>query len=204
MQQPFENRSASIYQSALQKSFVKPSNPVSPGGQLKLKNMKKLIIAAFIFAGLAAANTATAQLSININIGNQPAWGPVGYDYARYYYLPEINAYYDVNAGRFMYPDRGRWITARHLPPSYGRINLYNTYKVVVNRNYAPYRDNRMDVAKYGRYKTMHNQVVIRDSRDRKYYESRYHPQHNEWTKDRSYDNRRDVARRNDNRGRGR
>ncbi len=162
--------------------------------------MKKLIIAAVLFAGFAVAHTATAQVSIHINIGNQPAWGPVGYDYARYYYLPEINSYYDINAERFMYQDRGRWITARHLPPSYGRINLYNTYKVVVNRSYAPYRDNRMDIVKYGKYKSSRNQMVIRDSRDRKYQESKFHPQHNEWKNNRSYDNRRDVAR-NSNRG---
>ena len=166
--------------------------------------MKKLIIAAFIFAGIAVTHTASAQLSVQINIGNQPAWGPVGYNYARYYYLPEINAYYDINAQRFMYMDRGRWITARHLPPAYGRINLYNTYKVVVNRNYVPYRDNRMDIVNYGKYKNTRSQMAIRDSRDRKYFESKYHPQHNQWQKDARNNNRgRDLAR-NTSRGRGR
>ncbi|MCH5600659.1 hypothetical protein [Niabella ginsengisoli] len=143
--------------------------------------MKKFIIAAVIIASFGFAQNAMAQVSVNINIGSQPAWGPVGYDYARYYYLPEANAYYDVSAARFMYLQRNRWVTARQLPSSYGRINLYNTHKVVVNRSYAPYRDNRRDVMNYGRYRSSHNQVVIRDSRDYRYYESRYHPNHKEW-----------------------
>ncbi|GAB3425001.1 hypothetical protein [Niabella aquatica] len=144
--------------------------------------MKKLIFAAFICAGFFLSHSANAQVSIRINIGNQPAWGPVGYDYARYYYLPEANVYYDINAERFMYLERGRWITARQLPSMYRGINLYNTYKVVINRNYPPYRDNRKDIIAYNRYNNIRNQYIIRDSRDVKYYQSRYHPRHREWS----------------------
>lgn len=134
--------------------------------------------------GFAMANVASAQVSVNINISNQPAWGPVGYDYARYYYLPEYNSYYDVNSCRFMYHDRGRWITARSLPRHYGRVNLYNTYKVVINHSYAPYRDNRVHVRNYGRYKHSHNQMLIGNSRDMWYYQSKYHPRHKDWRSD--------------------
>jgi|SRR5690606_23448524 len=134
--------------------------------------MKKYIIVSFMLAGILMMQNATAQLSININIGNQPAWGPVGYNYVRYYYLPEINVYYDVDAKMFIYPSGRKWVTARYLPRNYGHIDLYKTYKVVINRNYPPYRDNRADIAKYSRYKNIRNQVVIRDSRDRKYLES--------------------------------
>lgn len=161
--------------------------------------MKKFIIGSLLFAGIALSQNANAQLSISINIGSQPAWGPVGYDYVRYYYLPEVNVYYDVNAARFIYPSGNRWLYASTLPRQYGRIDLYNTYKVVVNRNYAPYRDNRSDVAKYSRYRTVHNQVVIRDSRDWKYYESRYHPQHDKWVTQSRKNDRSDIVRNNRN-----
>lgn len=143
--------------------------------------MKKYIVSVLFVAGFILSLNANAQLRISLNIGNQPAWGPVGYDYARYYYLPEANAYYDIDASRFMYLNRGRWVTARYLPATYRGINLYNTYKVVVNRNYAPYRDNRMDILKYGRYRDVHNQYVIYDSHDVRYYQSRYHPKYREW-----------------------
>lgn len=166
--------------------------------------MKKFIFAAFLFAGFTLSQSADAQISIRINIGNQPAWGPVGYDYARYYYLPEANVYYDVDAARYMYLERGRWITARKLPSMYRGINLYNTYKVVINRNYAPYRDNRKDILAYGRYQNVHNQYVIRDSRDVKYYQSRYHPKHKEWRNNDRRDEGRYDDRRDNDRGRRR
>lgn len=153
--------------------------------------MKKLIIAAVI-TGFAFAQTAVAQVRININIGSQPAWGPVGYDYARYYYLPEANAYYDVNAARFMYQRSGRWVTGRSLPPAYGRVDLYRTYKVVLNRHYAPYRDNRNDMRQYGKYRNGHHQRIIRDSRNERYYESRYHPKHHQWKGKGKYDAKHD------------
>ncbi|MFT4094488.1 MAG: hypothetical protein QM640_12690 [Niabella sp.] len=145
--------------------------------------MKKLIIASLILVSLALGQNVHAQVRVSINIGSQPAWGPTGYDYARYYYLPEANVYYDITRARFIYLSGNRWIYATSLPPSYGRFDLYNTYKVVVNRNYAPYRDNRRDRVNYARYKNVHDQGVIRDSRETKYYESKYHPKHGEWEK---------------------
>ncbi|WP_346238019.1 hypothetical protein ABDK00_002980 [Niabella insulamsoli] len=174
--------------------------------------MKKFTIVALVLVGFAFSQQAAAQVRVNINIGNQPGWGPVGYNYARYYYLPEANAYYDVNAARFMYLQRGRWVTSRYLPSAYRGVNLYNTYKVVVNRSYAPYRDNRSDWMRYGKYRSFHNQSIIRDSRDYRYYESRYHPKHKEWKGNRydKYDrdrhrkdhDRRDRDRRDRDRGR--
>ncbi|GAB3008716.1 hypothetical protein GCM10027051_06470 [Niabella terrae] len=157
--------------------------------------MKKLIFAAFIVLGFASA--AQAQISIQINIGNQPAWGPVGYDYARYYYLPAYNAYYDINSGRFIYLRRGNWIYASMLPGTYGRVDLYRTYKVVVNRNYAPYRDNRSDRLRYGQYRNTYNQALIRDSRDSRYFESRFHPMHQQWKN--SAASRNNIARNSNN-----
>ncbi|MCH5689121.1 hypothetical protein LWM68_35640 [Niabella sp. W65] len=123
--------------------------------------MKKFIFAALVIAGFSLVQNANAQVRININIGNQPAWGPVGYDYARYYYLPEYNAYYDVMGEQFIYPNRRGWAYGRSLPASYGRVNLYNTYKVVVNRNYEPYRDNRRDIQNYSRYRNTRDQLVV-------------------------------------------
>lgn len=47
---------------------------------------------------LTAVSGVNAQIriSINANIVSQPVWGPTGYDYARYYYLPDIDAYYSI------------------------------------------------------------------------------------------------------------
>ena len=98
----------------------------------------------FVFAG-----STQAQLSIRLNLGTPPQWGPSGYDQARYYYLPDIQCYYDVPNSMFIYYSGRRWIRSRNLPERYRDYDLYNGYKVVINdyRGNTPYymfRDHRM------------------------------------------------------------
>ncbi len=136
--------------------------------------MKKFIIVFALLIGLTSfVNTIEAQnINISINIGRQPAWGPVGYDYAGYYYFPDIDIYYDVNVGLFYYLDRGRWISARYLPYAYRNYDLYRLYKVVLNVN-QPWRYHHKHYRDYARYRGHRSPVVIRDSRDVRYRDSR-------------------------------
>ncbi len=142
---------------------------------LILKVMKKFIFAFALLIGIASFNNKVEAQSVNIsiNIGNQPAWGPVGYDYVDYYYMPDINCYYNVNLGLFYYPDRGRWISARYLPYAYRHYDLYGMYKVVLVNTVNPWRYNNVHYRDYGRYKGHRHQYVIRDSRDDRYRSSR-------------------------------
>lgn len=147
--------------------------------------MKKILsIVALTAVILLTTNNANAQnISFSINIGTQPAWGPVGYDYVDYYYFPDFNGYYDINNGMFIYFDRGRWITARYLPAVYRHFDLYNIYKVALNVH-KPWLYNNRHIKHYKKYRNYHgHQVVIRDSRDKRYHKSRtnYRP----WAPDR-------------------
>lgn len=144
--------------------------------------MKKIMMVLTIALGLTAtaANSALAQVNIQINIGQQPGWGPTGYDHVDFYYLPELNCYYDVMRGQFIIPVRNSWVYSRTVPAGYRNIDLYRTYKVVVNQS-APYRYNSSHMRQYARYRTNHNQLVIRNSKDYKYYQSAGHPNHNQW-----------------------
>ena len=138
-----------------------------------------LLTAGFIFQD----GQAQVKLKLSVNIGSQPAWGPTGYDHADYYYLPDADSYYDVNAQQFVYSENGQWITARTLPPRYGKVDLYNTYKVVVNEP-KPYLHADVYRKKYVRYKGGRNkQPIIRDSKNQKYFASKDHPRHAEWEK---------------------
>jgi hypothetical protein len=56
----------------------------------------------------------STQIKVNINIGSQPVWGPIGYDYARFYYLPDLDMYYDVNRREYLYNENNRWIYINH------------------------------------------------------------------------------------------
>ena len=94
-----------------------------------MKTIKLAIAGLF----LLVANATQAQVSINVNIGNPPAWGPAGYSEMEYYYLPDIEAYYDVRASQFIYYGRGKWVRTTYLPRQYRNYDLYGGYKVVLN-----------------------------------------------------------------------
>jgi hypothetical protein len=96
--------------------------------------MKKLLLAFALFAGAVTTTTTSgAQVSVSFNIGNQPLWGPTGYDYAQYYYMPDVDAYYNVSNQQFIYMDGGQWVYRNQLPFRYRNYDLYNGYKVVIN-----------------------------------------------------------------------
>lgn len=110
-----------------------------------------------------------AQLSVSINIGTQPVWGPVGYDRADYYYLPDVESYYSVSSHQFIYLSNGRWIYASALPARYSNYDLYSGYKVVVNRP-RPYLNFNQDRVQYSKYRGYNGkQQIIRDTRDVRY-----------------------------------
>ncbi len=142
--------------------------------------MKKLILlSAVLFATFMGYN-ANAQVSVNFNISTQPVWGPVGYDYVQYYYIPDIDAYYYVDRREYTYFSGGRWITSRYLPPMYRNYDLYHGYKVVVNEP-RPWLHHDRYRKEYGQYRGRHDQPFIRDSRDERYYVNPRHPQHAQW-----------------------
>jgi hypothetical protein len=133
--------------------------------------MKKLILAvAILINGVAVFTSVQAQVRVNVNIGSQPDWGPVGYDYVNYYYLPDIDTYYSVPTREYVYLDNNRWARSRSLPARFGNYDIYNNYKVVINdRN--PWERANVYRSKYAGYRNRHDQVIIRNSNDVKYKE---------------------------------
>jgi len=143
-----------------------------------MRHLLVLIIAVFL------SSTVFAQVSVNLSfkLDRQPVWGPTGYDYVEYYYLPDIDVYYNVPQHRFFYQERGRWISRSSLPSRYRGFDLYNSYKVVVNER-TPYRNHATYREKYSPYKGRHDQQPIRDAREPKYFVNPNHPEHNNWVK---------------------
>lgn len=169
--------------------------------------MKKIfLLSGFFIGSFCFIKPASAQVHLNINIGVQPAWGPVGYDYAEYYYLPDIEAYYSVSDEQFVYFDDGRWITSAYLPQRCENYDLYSGYKVVINeRNpWNHFYDHR---SRYAPFRYRHDQVVIRDRRGfgggnygHPYYEDR---RDRRWGNDNDNRRDRDYRDRDGDRGRG-
>ncbi len=50
----------------------------------------------------------------------------------RYYYFPNIQAYFDLNEKVYLYKDNGEWIEAEELPKYYGGYSLYNKARVSI------------------------------------------------------------------------
>nr|WP_294945427.1 hypothetical protein [uncultured Mucilaginibacter sp.] len=130
--------------------------------------MKKIVLTTAIFFSALSFQAAKAQISFSINIGSQPEWGPVGYDHADYYYMPDIDAYYDVPAHQYVYLENNSWVRRASLPARYSNYNVYNGYKVVVNDR-TPWMRNSIYRAKYANYRGRTSQAIIRDSREAKY-----------------------------------
>jgi hypothetical protein len=140
--------------------------------------MKKLMFLILLAITGLSVNNAAAQVSINVNIGSQPLWGPTGYDHVDYYYLPEIESYYYVPERRFVYLSNGNWIFSAGVPPRYRGYDLYRGYKVVINSP-QPYRYFSTHKVKYAKYRSNHSQPVIKYSKSTKYYVVKGHPGNN-------------------------
>lgn len=132
--------------------------------------MKKLIFTAALVLGCITTQIASAQISIGLhfNIGSQPDWGPVGYDRADYYYMPDIDAYYDVPAHQYVYYEGNVWVHRTYLPARYRGYDLYHGYKVVINRP-SPWLRHSYYRTTYASYRGRPSQAIIRDSRDARY-----------------------------------
>lgn len=94
-----------------------------------MKTLKLVAVGLFLFV----SSLVQSQVSVNVNIDlRPPVWGPVGYSNVEFYYLPDIEVYYDIRASQFIYFHRGSWHRSRYLPPPYRNYDLYNGYKVVL------------------------------------------------------------------------
>lgn len=130
--------------------------------------MKKyFLLAALVIAALQPLKS-SAQINVNVNLGSQPLWGPVGYERAEYYYLPDIETYYHVPSKQFIYLNNNNWLFASNPPSRYSNYNLYNGYKVVLNSP-KPYLSFTNHKVKYAKFKGAKGQSSIRYSNDPRY-----------------------------------
>ncbi len=109
----------------------------------------KLIIIGILF--LLTSNSLQAQVLVHIKDYSPPAWGPAGFSKVEYYYLPDIETYYDLKNSQFIHLKNRKWIRSRNLPAHYSNYDLYNGYKVVLKDYHGskPYNQFKHDKIKY-------------------------------------------------------
>jgi hypothetical protein len=123
-----------------------------------MKTLKLVVIGILLlFAG-----SAKAQISVHVNLGTPPQWGPSGYNDVRYYYLPDVEAYYDIPSSMFIYYNGVSWVHRSSLPGRYRNYDLYNGYKVPMSdyrgsRPYSNFRQHKTLYAKGYRGQEQHN-----------------------------------------------
>lgn len=113
--------------------------------------MKKIILVFSVI--LCISINTKAQVSVNVNLGTPPVWAPADRVESQYYYLPDIGAYYDVPASRFIYIKNGNWFRSANLPYRYRNYNLKNGKVVYLtdykgNKPYAYYKTHKVKYPK--------------------------------------------------------
>ena len=115
--------------------------------------MKKLLLTAMVLGAILFNNNETkaqVRIGVNINIG-RPSWGVPGNYAGDYYYMPEIDTYYDIPRRQFIYFQGNNWVFASELPYAYRGYDLNRGYKVIVNEP-RPYLRGNIYRNRYSNY----------------------------------------------------
>ena len=91
----------------------------------------KLFLLTTLFAFTVSSK---AQVSVNVNLGTPPVWAPAAPPTVEYYYLPDIETYYDVPAQRYIYIRNGVWTRTTVLPRRYAGYDLYHGQNCLFER----------------------------------------------------------------------
>ena len=107
--------------------------------------LQKFLLAALLFVAFSSAQ---AQVKTTVVL---PDWGVAGNDNARYYYIPDIETYYDIRSGNYVYMNEGKWVKTKTLPTVYQDYDLYDGYKVVLDDENEPFADYENIRVKYAK-----------------------------------------------------
>lgn len=109
-----------------------------------------LLLSASLFTGCMMMSPTRTVSTVTYE---NPQWAPPYYSGARYYYLPDIELYYDLSAREFIYLMDGRWNFSPYIPPMYRDYELDNSFCIVLNtRVYKPWLHHQYYVSHYPRY----------------------------------------------------
>jgi hypothetical protein len=110
-----------------------------------MKTLRLLVTTAIFFSFFISSGQAAAQTNRSI-----PSWGvPVTSE--RYYYLPDIETYYDIPSGQYVHLRDGNWVRSNTVPDAYRNYDFQRGRKVVINdyNGNAPYTYYNIHRVKY-------------------------------------------------------
>jgi len=121
--------------------------------------MRKIQFYSVVF--LLCAINATAQATkvdrtygpkITVRPATQaPVWAKAAPANVNYYYLPDLDTYYDVPAKRYIYMNNGTWVKRSTLPTWHKGYNMANSNPVYLTdyKGRTPYKLYKVHKVKY-------------------------------------------------------
>jgi hypothetical protein len=121
-----------------------------------MKRLKRtaLFASTLLFVSLFSACDMYSYVTTSAQVRyDNPSWAPPYVQGVRYYYLPDIETYYDLTNQEFVYLNNGQWYYSRTLPAIYADFDLDNCFTVAIDYNtYQPWMHQQYYVSHYPRY----------------------------------------------------
>jgi|GEM_PF-833387 len=95
-----------------------------------MKTITKLILGMLVFS----FNFSNAQAELNIadiDVSNNATSG-YKFEEVRYYYYPNLQAYFDTKVGMYLYVENGEWVESEVLEPKTKGYSLKNGQYVMI------------------------------------------------------------------------
>ncbi|MDP4239121.1 MAG: hypothetical protein Q8904_06580 [Bacteroidota bacterium] len=121
-----------------------------------MKRFKRLSLLAFVVSLVSVFSGCDVYSyvpPVNQTTYVNPQWAPPYSAGVRYYYLPDIETYYDLTSRDFVYLYNGQWISSDECPFLNTGFDLNNCFTVALDVNvFQPWRHHHYYVSHYPRY----------------------------------------------------
>lgn len=95
--------------------------------EIKMFMKKRNYFIGFLICGMMSLNAQTNQPKSGLVLTD-----PVSNCAYRYFYFPNLEAYFDTQKSIYIYSEKGKWITAEELPVGYRGYSVYNKMNVTI------------------------------------------------------------------------
>lgn len=94
--------------------------------------MKKIVTLFTTLLAFTAMNVSAQNTLPNLEVKEQQQVSEPNLIF-RYYFYPNLLAYYDNKTSDYVYKLKGVWTRSKSLPNAYGGYSIYNNYRVEIS-----------------------------------------------------------------------
>jgi hypothetical protein len=119
-----------------------------------IKIIQVIAVTFIFFLGMSTITVSAQGAREGVNVV-PPPWAPYyeNVNMVRYYYIPDIECYYDVWNHEFAYLEDGSWMFGATLPPVYSWLDLNTAFIVLLDNDvFEPWMHFHYYLSHYPRY----------------------------------------------------